>query len=130
MDGDLQKFIKCDVFTPDDISEIMASKLNKQGNLLEPSVGVGNLLKYINYDNYNKVDVYELKKEYLNNIPKHTKLNTHNCDFIKKDINDLYDNIIMNPPYIKMQDLSTDYRTYMSDIIYLHWSNIWCKLRT
>ena len=48
MDGDLQKFIKCDVFTPDDISEIMASKLNKQGNLLEPSVGVGNLLKYIN----------------------------------------------------------------------------------
>ena len=48
MDIDLLKFSKCDVFTPDDISKLMASKLNNKGNILEPSVGTGNLLKYIN----------------------------------------------------------------------------------
>ena len=51
MDIDLQKFIKCDVFTPDDISKLMASKLNNKGTILEPSVGSGNLLKYINLEN-------------------------------------------------------------------------------
>ena len=50
MDIDLQEFVKCDVFTPDDISKLMSSKLNNKGNILEPSVGTGNLLKYINLE--------------------------------------------------------------------------------
>ena len=33
MDTDLQKFVKCDVFTPDEISKLMASKLNNKGTL-------------------------------------------------------------------------------------------------
>ncbi len=112
-DQDLQKFVKCDIFTPDNISKIMASKLNNKGNLLEPSVGSGNLLKYIHLENYDSVDIFEIKKEYLNKIPFNTKINIYNCDFIKKQIDTTYDNIIMNPPYIKMQDLSKDYRNYL-----------------
>ena len=42
---DLNKFLKCDVFTPDNISNLMANKLHKTGNLLEPSVGTGNLFE-------------------------------------------------------------------------------------
>ena len=38
---------KCDIFTPDNISKLMASYLKKGGSLLEPSVGTGNLLKFI-----------------------------------------------------------------------------------
>jgi len=113
MDIDLQKFIKCDVFTPDDISKLMASKLNNKGTILEPSVGSGNLLKYINLENYEYVDIFEIKKEYLDIIPSHKKINIYNCDFIKKHIDTKYDNIIMNPPYIKTQDLSKDYRNYL-----------------
>ena len=113
MDSDLQKFIKCDVFTPDDISKLMASKLNNKGNILEPSVGSGNLLKYINLENYEYADIFEIKKEYLDSIPVNEKINIYNCDFIKKQIDTKYDNIIMNPPYIKMQDLSKDYRNYL-----------------
>lgn len=113
MDKDLQKFGKCDVFTPDDISKLMASKLKDKGNLLEPSVGTGNLLKFLNLENYDHVDIFEIKKEYLDNIPFNKKLNMYNCDFIKKQIDTKYDNIIMNPPYIKMQDLSRDYRNYL-----------------
>jgi hypothetical protein len=113
MDNDLQEFVKCDVFTPDDISEVMASKLYNRGNLLEPSVGNGNLLKYINLDKYDYVDVYEIKKEHLETIATNEKIRTYCCDFIKKDIDIKYDNIIMNPPYIKMQDLSVNYRDYL-----------------
>ena len=113
MDKDLQEFIKCDVFTPNDISKLMASKLNNKGNILEPSVGSGNLLKHINLENYEHVDVFEIKKEYLDSIPFNEKINSYNCDFIKKHIDTNYDNIIMNPPYIKTQDLSKDYRNYL-----------------
>ena len=113
MDIDLQEFIKCDVFTPDDISKLMASKLSNKGNILEPSVGSGNLLKYVNLENYEFADIFEIKKEYLESIPFNKKLNIYNCDFIKKHIDTKYDNIIMNPPYIKTQDLSKDYRNYL-----------------
>lgn len=110
--NDLNKFIKCDIFTPDTISKLMASKLKKEGSLLEPSVGTGNLLKYLNIDNYNIIDVYELKSEYLKNITN-DKINKINTDFIKLKIEKKYDNIIMNPPYIKIQDLSIKYRDYL-----------------
>jgi len=109
MTSDLVKFTKCDIFTPDDISKLMTSKLHKSGTLLEPSAGNGGLLRYITGD-YN-VDAYELKAEYLDQIQSHA--NKHNCDFIKAYITKRYDNIIMNPPYIKIQDLSAEYRKYL-----------------
>lgn len=118
-DNDLQKFIRCDVFTPDDICKIMANKLNSYGNLLEPSVGTGNLLKFIDYDDYESIDVYELKSEYLGAIPMSEKLNIYNCDFIKIPVDVEYDNIIMNPPYIKMQDLSVEYRKYLKNTFHV-----------
>lgn len=103
---------KSDIFTPDNISELMASKINIKGNLLEPCVGIGNLLKFINVENYNEIDVYEIKNDYLNqiNIPN---INKNNEDFIKANINKTYNNIILNPPYIKIQDLPIDYRNYI-----------------
>lgn len=113
MDNDLNKFIKCDVFTPDNIVEIMSSKLLNNGTLLEPSVGKGNLLKFLNIKNYSKIDIYELKKEYLDNINIDHNINKYNMDFLKSNINIKYDNIIMNPPYIKIQDLSLSYRTFI-----------------
>lgn len=113
LDEDLLKFTKCDIFTPENISEIMTSKLKKSGNLLEPSVGNGNLLKFLDYNNYKSIDVYELKKEYLDEIKDNKIINKYNLDFLKEDINTKYDNIIMNPPYIKIQDLSINYRKYI-----------------
>lgn len=113
MDKDLQKFVKCDIFTPDNISKFMSSKLNNYGTILEPSVGTGNLLKYINFAKYDSIDVYEIKKEYLERLPKNKKINIFNCDFVKSYTDKTYDNIIMNPPYIKMQDLSIEYRNYL-----------------
>lgn len=115
MDDDLSKFVKCDVFTPDSLSKLMASKLKISGNLLEPAVGNGNLLKYLSLKSYDSIDVYELKPEYIDEIENRTNLNKHTADFIKAAIKTTYDNIIMNPPYIKTQDLSISYRKYLKD---------------
>lgn len=114
MNEDLITFTKCDIFTPDYISKIMSSKLHNKGSILEPSVGIGNLLKFININNYSFIDVYEIKNEYLKKI-ENPSINKYNEDFIKKPINIKYDNIIMNPPYIKIQDLSCEYRKYIKD---------------
>ena len=109
----LQKFTKSDVFTPDKISEIMSSYLHNEGDVLEPSVGDGQLLKYINIDNYEHIDIYDIKKEYLDRCPSNNNVNKYHEDFITKEIIKKYRNIILNPPYIKIQDLSEQYRDYI-----------------
>ena len=51
----LQNFTKSDIFTPDNIAKMMSSYLSHKGSLLEPCVGTGNLLKYIDVDKSNAV---------------------------------------------------------------------------
>lgn len=113
VDSTLIQHIKCDVFTPDHISQRMASFLGTSGTLLEPSCGTGNLLNYISLPSFERIDVYDIKQEYLNEIQDLENLSKHCCDFIKEDIRVKYDNIILNPPYIKIQDLSPDYRSFI-----------------
>ncbi len=101
-DEDLVKFTKCDIFSLDEISQIMATKINKHGSLLEPAVGSGNLLKFLNISDYTAIDVFEIKKQYLDQIIEDSDIiRKHAEDFIKYDTQTKYDNIIMNPPYIK-----------------------------
>jgi hypothetical protein len=114
----LEEFTKSDVFTPDKISAIMASKLKKHGSLLDPAVGTGNLLKYIDYSHYTDIDVYEIKELFLDQINKEDKnknINKYHADFLKANISRKYKNIILNPPYIKIQDLPKEYRTFLRE---------------
>ena len=112
---DLDKFTKCDVFTPDNISSIMTEKLKSGGTLLEPSVGDGALLKHIDLSKYSQVDVYELKQTYLDCVEERNNLQKYCQDFLKTKNEIKYDNIIMNPPYIKVQDLTQEYRNFIRD---------------
>ena len=93
----------------------MSSYLKNDGNLLEPASGDGQLLKYINLDNYDKIDLYEINKDYLDKCPSKLNINKYKLDFLKKEFNEKYKNIIMNPPYIKIQDLSPDYRVFLKE---------------
>ncbi len=111
--NDIIKFTKCDVFTPDNISLIMSQKINNYGTLLEPSVGSGNLLKYLELSKYSSIDLYEIKKEYLDNNVNANNIYKINDDFLRAPITKKYNNIIMNPPYIKVQDLSPEYREFL-----------------
>ncbi len=111
----LKENLKCDIFTPDFISLKMADKLLNSGSLLDPCVGTGNLLKFLNIDNYTQVDLYELKDEYIKDIKDSENINKHIGDFLKMNINYKYTNIILNPPYIKIQELEADYRKFLRD---------------
>jgi len=108
-DKELLDFKKCDIFTPDNMSQLMASKLLPCGNLLEPSVGEGSLLKYLNLDNYDDIDIFDIKQSYLDKCPNHSAITKHLEDFLKWDTTKQYKNIILNPPFIRIQDLSSEY---------------------
>ena len=111
-DPDLLQFTKSDIFTEDTQCELMASFLHKCGNILEPSVGTGNLLKYISVENYDSIDVFDVKQDFLNKITE-KKIKKFNKDFLKTNITTKYNNIILNPPYIRTQDLSASYREFI-----------------
>ena len=118
IDKVLLEFEKSDVSTPDHISKLMSSYLSKKGNLLEPAVGTGQLLKFVELDKYDSIDIYDIKSNYLEVCSDNSNITKYNKDFLKECINKKYKNIILNPPYIKIQDLSNDYR----DFIKTQWS--------
>ena len=72
IDNTLKNFIKSDIFTPDNIVKIMSDKIiyNNKNSVLEPAVGTGNLLKFLELDKIEKIDVYDIKENYLNDIDK------------------------------------------------------------
>lgn len=122
MTTELVEITKCDVFTPDEICKQMTELLllhsskNDKKTLLEPSVGTGNLLKFINFDNYEIIDVHEIKKQYLDELPFVNKnIQKHHDDFLMSSIDKKYDDIILNPPYLKIQDLPSKYREYLQN---------------
>jgi len=106
----------CDIFTPISIAKYMANNIHSSGSLLEPSVGTGNLFKYVELNNYT-IDVCELKKKYIDmfrNTYTHENVNVHNQDYIM-EFNETkkYDNIMMNPPYVRIQNLN---KTYVNEL--------------
>lgn len=111
IDKQLLNFDNCDIFTPEKIANIMQSYLHNNGTLLDPSVGTGNLLNGININDYDSIDVYDIKQQYLDDC--NDKFNKYNEDFLKSDIKSKYNNIILNPPYIKIQNLSDEYRKFI-----------------
>jgi type I restriction-modification system DNA methylase subunit len=100
----------CDIFTPDDICLVMQKYLKDCGSFLEPSCGTGNLLKGLDYSKYTSIDLFDIKQEYLDKCPSGENIRKFCKDFLKADINTKYDNIIMNPPYIRFQNLPVEYR--------------------
>jgi hypothetical protein len=101
-----------DVFTPDEISKRMAQELHQSGSLLEPAVGTGQLLVHLDLRKYDPIDVYDIKEKYLDGL-KDLPVTKHHLDFLKTDASRRYQNIILNPPFIRWQDLSHDYRAFI-----------------
>ena len=113
--NELIDFTKSNIFTPNEISQLMSEQLYNNGSLLEPAVGTGNLLIHLNFDNYESIDLCDINQEFLNECPNHLKITKFNNDFLKKNFSKKYKNIILNPPYIKIQDLPETYRNYIRE---------------
>ena len=100
-----------------DIANLLPS-FKEKIKILEPSVGVGNILFQVikKYKNLKKIeiDVFDLDKNILDifkylvkkqNYPRNIKINFYNCDFLKEKINSKYDLVVGNPPFGKMKDI-------------------------
>ena len=75
--------------------------LNKPNKILEPSMGRGDLIKYIQSITPNiEFDLYEID-ETINFLPEIQKEQIHFGDFLQQEINNKYKTIIGNPPYVK-----------------------------
>jgi hypothetical protein len=107
---------RSDIFTPPLISQKMASYLHPNGSLLEPSVGTGQLLSHLTLKNYN-IDAYDINPDYLKisseTYPKKKSKIQWKCQDFLSTTQKTYQNIILNPPYIRFQDLSVDYRAFI-----------------
>ena len=114
MDQTLLECQSSDVFTPDEISKRMACELYSNGSLLEPAVGTGHLLRHLNLQQYERVDVYDIKHKYLDKL-ENPHITKHHLDFLKTDTTQTYKNIILNPPFIRYQDLSSEYRSFIKE---------------
>ena len=103
-----------EILSPEEIVGLMEDQIEQLQDRVDYSEELLNniKIKFIDLTQYNDIDVYELKDEYLKQIDKE-KINKYNCDFLKQKINKKYNNIILNPPYIKVQDLSSEYRTFI-----------------
>tara|TARA_B110000881_G_C18576691_1_gene519011 strand:+ start:175 stop:1452 length:1278 start_codon:yes stop_codon:yes gene_type:complete len=109
VDETLLNFKGSDIFTPVKITKQMQKFLHPNGSLLDPCVGIGNLLNGLDLSKFSKVDVYDIKEKFIDAIS--LKVTNRICTDFIMETHEKYDNIIMNPPYIRYQDLSTDYRS-------------------
>lgn len=104
---------RSDIFTPSNISKRMVKYLHPNGSLLEPSVGTGHLLCHLNLDHY-VTDAYDINADYLEMCAKtYTSIRVRCEDFLSAKLHQTYQNIILNPPYIRLQDLEVDYRSFI-----------------
>lgn len=90
-------------FTKNEILQEFVRRLilNKPNKILEPSMGRGDLIKYIQSITPNiEFDLYEID-ETINFLPEIQKEQIHFGDFLQQEINNKYKTIIGNPPYIK-----------------------------
>ncbi|MDD2386910.1 MAG: N-6 DNA methylase [Bacteroidales bacterium] len=94
-------------FTPEIIANFMISLAftNNNSRVLEPSCGEGVFLDLLLKRGYNKLSAYELDKEL---IPNKFKDIIKNESFISAKIDDQFDLIIGNPPYIRWKNLEDE----------------------
>ena len=102
------------VFTPDFIANFMISlikgKINKNSSCLDPCVGQNiffkTLIKKTKYKQLVGIEIdEELITKDLLHFYKSSKTKFYNIDFFNYDIKNKFEIIIMNPPYVRQEEI-------------------------
>ena len=102
------------IFTTGNVASYMVNlfTIPKDARIIEPCFGEGAFLRALTDSGYSEVDGYEIDKKLFDNVKnKYPKYNLVNADFLSCNSDQLYDGIIMNPPYIrheKINDLAAE----------------------
>ncbi|MHA1527058.1 MAG: Eco57I restriction-modification methylase domain-containing protein [Promethearchaeota archaeon] len=119
-------------FTPNYVAQFMIKNLLKKWNetnhnltnikkvqdldVLEPSVGEGIFLKYLHQNGLEKITAYEIDenlKESLLNLYPNVCFIFEN--FLSSEVNEKFDLIIGNPPYLGQNYNAKLFQTYVKD---------------
>lgn len=100
------------VFTPQSIVMQMLSLRKNYGRILEPSCGDGAFFNHID-----GVGI-EIDKQ-------HCPPNALNMDFFDYPINEKFDTIIGNPPYVKYQDINSTTKSKLKSDLFDERSNLY-----
>tara|TARA_B100000945_G_scaffold158060_1_gene126973 strand:+ start:2058 stop:3383 length:1326 start_codon:yes stop_codon:yes gene_type:complete len=119
------------VLTPDTVAEMMIKRSlsylkNKKLSILDPAIGPATFLKAINklklniknfdgYDIDNRMCI--ISNEYCSKLKYKNKI--FNEDFLLNNNQTFYDFVILNPPYIRQEKLSTEYKKKLKEVLKL-----------
>ncbi len=101
------------VFTPQHIVAEMLLLRKNFGNILEPSSGDGSFAK--NIPNCISIEI----------DAKHCDENTINIDFFDYSVENKFDTIIGNPPYVRFQDILTETKKNLDSNLFDERSNLY-----
>lgn len=92
-------------FTPEIIADFMVSlsNVNNSASILEPSCGEGVFLKILKQKGFENLVAYEIDEDLAKNFQ-----NVKYESFISAEIEDKFDLIIGNPPYIRWKNLEDE----------------------
>jgi len=100
------------VYTPENIVELMFNLSKKNGDILEPSAGDGAFTKWIKENSKRKVTSIEID-------PDNNQLDFIIMDFFDYDVNIKYPTIIGNPPYVSFKNISQETVSKIHSISYI-----------
>lgn len=102
------------IYTPEKIVDLMISNLDiKNMKVLEPSCGDGNFV--VKLLDSKELVAQDIDQDALHKMKARCNFEGKNEDFLKSDINEKFDLIIGNPPYIRIQDLSEEARKQIKE---------------
>ena len=98
-------------FTPKVVADFMVelADISKESKILEPSCGEGVFIEALQQKGYNNITAYEIDTELAQEF-----LHVHYQSFVSANINDTFDLIIGNPPYIRWKNLEYELKSELS----------------
>lgn len=95
-------------FTPSMVADFMCRLItnDEKSTVLEPCAGEGAFLKSLSLKNFSNIVAYEIDSKLKNE----TNIPIIHSDFLNEEINDKYDVIIGNPPYVRWKNIPKNIR--------------------
>jgi adenine-specific DNA-methyltransferase len=111
-------------FTPEVVAEFMIdlADLTQESKILEPSCGEGIFLELLQQKGFNNISAYEIDKDLAIDFPF-----VHYESFVSAKIDEKFDLVIGNPPYIRWKNLEEELKQELSsNLLWNRYFNALC----
>ncbi len=101
------------IFTPEIVVKFMVSlsSIKEKQLICEPSAGEGVFLEILSQLGYHNIDAFEID----NTLDNKSKIEMKYTDFLKLELQNHYDLVIGNPPYVRWKNMPKDFQQYLTE---------------